>query len=508
MEYSVPPLAQPEAVDLFCARAQLDPSEEIAELCARLDSLPLAVELAAARTKALSPAQILERLSQRLDLLQGGRDADPRQQTLRATIEWSYDLLFPEEKRLFARLSVFAGGCTLEAAEEVADADLDILQSLVEKSLLRFTASDAGARYWMLETIREYAQERLAERDDTVATLTRCTQYFVNLAEHAYPHATGPDPAASFDRLEREHDNFRATLARVRGTREYEVELGLAVALQPFRLARGYLTEGRVSLMEALALAGDSPLRARALHHAGLIALTQGRHDEAEALLEEAWTLARQTDDISLTARLLLTLAGAVSVRDETKAEALYEELLVFMQEHGEEHFPKAFVNLGDFALRQGDYARARQYSQRSLQLLGEQGDVSARALALGNLGLALLGLGREAEAWEQLAGSLRLHASIGDKHGIATDLSALASVIAGRGELERAARLLAHADLLLGEIEADISGLGLEGALYERTLARARADVEDFETVWSQGQEMTLPEAIAEALGEPATAT
>jgi class 3 adenylate cyclase len=144
VEYPVPPLAEPEAVTLFCERSQLEPSEEISELCARLDNLPLAVELAAARTKALSPAQILERLSQRLDLLKGGRDADPRQQTLRATIEWSYDLLSPEEQFLFRRLSVFAGGCTLEAAEEVVDADLDTLQSLVEKSLCASRTSATG----------------------------------------------------------------------------------------------------------------------------------------------------------------------------------------------------------------------------------------------------------------------------------------------------------------------------------------------------------------------------
>ena len=144
VEYEVPPLQEPEAVSLFCERSQLEPSDEIAELCRRLDSLPLAVELAAARTKALSPKQILERLSQRLDLLKGGRDADPRQQTLRATIDWSYDLLSEEEQRLFARLSVFAGGCTLDAAEDVCDADLDTLQSLVEKSLLRFTTSATG----------------------------------------------------------------------------------------------------------------------------------------------------------------------------------------------------------------------------------------------------------------------------------------------------------------------------------------------------------------------------
>ncbi len=172
----MPPLAEPEAVSLFCERSQLEPSEEIAELCARLDKLPLAVELAAARTKALSPAQILERLSGGLDLLKGGRDADPRQQTLRATIEWSYELLSPEEQQLFARLAVFAGGCTLEAAEEVADADLDTLQSLVEKSLLRFT----DERYWMLETIREYAAERLEEAGECEQTRDGHVQFMAD----------------------------------------------------------------------------------------------------------------------------------------------------------------------------------------------------------------------------------------------------------------------------------------------------------------------------------------
>ena len=160
VEYAVPPLASREAVMLFCERSRLEPSAEIAELCARLDDLPLALELAAARTKALSPKQILERLADRLDLLKGGRDADPRQQTLRATIEWSYDLLTREEQRLFRAFSVFAGGCTVEALEAVAKADLDTMQSLIEKSLLRFS----NERYWMLETIREYATHRISRR--------------------------------------------------------------------------------------------------------------------------------------------------------------------------------------------------------------------------------------------------------------------------------------------------------------------------------------------------------
>jgi predicted ATPase len=181
VEYPVPPLAQPEAVSLFCARAQLQPAAEIAELCARLDNLPLAVELAAARTKALTPTQILERLFSRLDLFKGGRDADPRQQTLRATIEWSYELLSPQERQLFARLSVFAGGCTLDAAEEVCDADLETLQSLVEKSLLRFTTSEAGSRYWMLETVREYAGDRLDALGETADSRRRHAKWCVGL---------------------------------------------------------------------------------------------------------------------------------------------------------------------------------------------------------------------------------------------------------------------------------------------------------------------------------------
>ena len=165
VEFPVPPLAEQEAVDLFCARSQLEPGDEIEELCRRLDDLPLAVELAAARTSVLTPAQILGRVADRLDLLKGGRDADARQQTLRATIEWSYELLTAEEQRLFARLSVFSGGCTLEAAEEVAAADVDTLQSLVEKSLVRHTSD----RFWMLETIREFAAERLDETEDAGA---------------------------------------------------------------------------------------------------------------------------------------------------------------------------------------------------------------------------------------------------------------------------------------------------------------------------------------------------
>ena len=193
VEYEVLPLDGSESVDLFCLRSGLPSNDTIGELCRRLDDMPLAVELAAARTKALTPEQILGRLAQRLDLFKGGRDADPRQQTLRATIEWSYDLLPAQERLLFARLGVFAGGCTLEAAEQVSGAELDTLQSLVEKSLVRHT----GDRFWMLETIRELAVERGARLADA-EKLERCYgSFFLELARAAEVGERGPGPGLS-----------------------------------------------------------------------------------------------------------------------------------------------------------------------------------------------------------------------------------------------------------------------------------------------------------------------
>jgi predicted ATPase len=495
-EFALPPLVEEEGVALFCSRARIEPSPSVRELCRRLDGLPLAIELAAARAKVLPPDQLLLRLTERLDLLRGGRDAESRHATLRATIAWSYELLSPKEQQLFARLGVFAGGCTLAAAEEVCDADVDMLQALLDKSLLRRT----GDRYWMLETIRGFAIEKLKESKDFAETLEGWSEYFVGLADEAYAEIRGSEQALWMDRLEDDHDNLRETAARAKEVGDGELELRIAVDLAQFRTSRGYFTEGRLALEEALAVGKDPKLRARALHAAGFMALNQGLHDKAETLLEEGWTLARELEDVALTGSLLLTLAAAVSDRDEVRAEALYKELLTFIEDNGEERFPRAFINLAEFALRRGEYARAELYSRKSFLLLREEGDTWSTALALGNLGLALLGLGRKAEACERLAESLRLQASIGDKLSIAAGLSALASVIAERGELERATHLLAQSDRLLGEIDAVLPP-GLEGALHEQTLARVRSELDGFETVWSQGRDMTVDEALAEAL-------
>ena len=255
VEYPVPPLAQPEAVELFCARSRLRAERRRSPSSARrLDDLPLAVELAAARTSVLSPAQILERLSQRLDLLRGGRDADARQQTLRATIEWSYDLLTDEEQRLFARLSVFAGGCTLEAAETVCGADLDVLQSLVDKSLVRHT----DERFWMLETIREFALERLEETGGAEDLRHRHGAYFLELGELAKPELVGRSSSIWFDRLQAEHDNVRAVLGDALEHGRADVALRLGGAVWLFWLTRGYWSEGRRWLESALAAGTES----------------------------------------------------------------------------------------------------------------------------------------------------------------------------------------------------------------------------------------------------------
>jgi predicted ATPase len=264
--FQVPALAEPEAVELFCARARIEPDEAVAELCGRLDNLPLALELAAARVSVLTPDQILERISQRLDLFRAGRDADPRQQTLRATIAWSYDLLSTDEQLLFARMAVFRGGCTLEAAEEVVDANLDALQSLVDKSLLRHSEE----RFWMLETIREYARELLERGGEGDAMRRRHADHYLALGELAYAERFARG-LTWVRRLETEHDNLRAALDDLQD-RDPLRYLQLAGALGWFWGARSHFAEGSRRLEQALGSSvEDGPLTARALCSLGLI---------------------------------------------------------------------------------------------------------------------------------------------------------------------------------------------------------------------------------------------
>jgi predicted ATPase len=497
-EYALPPLVQDEGVALFCARARVEASPAVRELCLRLDGLPLAIELAAARAKVLAPEDLLPRLSERLDLLKGGRDAESRHATLRATMAWSYDLLSAAEQTLFARLGVFLGGCTLGAAAEVCGADLDTLQALLDKSLLRRT----DGRYWMLETIREFALERLTERVDVDETLKKRTGYFLRFAEEAFSHESGPDQGEWLDRLDPDHDNIRAAIAHARETGDGEVELRLAVAVAPLRIRRGYFSEVLSSLEQALSFRGRPELRAMGLHFAGWTASIYGRGDDAERLLREGLALARTLDDPELTARLLYTLAGVVSDRDEREAERLYDEVLAFVERHPEERFPGVFVNLADFALRRGDHGSGEEFSARGIVLAREVDDAWPLALSLSNHGLALLGLGRGNEAMEDFSEALRVMQRTQDAHGEATMLSLIGVASAEIGELERAVRLLACAGRLLEEMEADFTSL--EGILHDSTIERARHECRDFEAEWSRGRTMTKEEAVGEALGQP----
>jgi predicted ATPase len=498
-EYALPPLTEDEGVALFATRARVEPSDPTRELCRRLDGLPLAIELAAARAKLVSPQELLLRLSQRLDLLKGGRDAESRHATLRATIAWSHELLSDKERLLFARLAVFAGGCTLEASEEVCRADLDTLQALLDKSLLRRT----DGRYWMLETIREYALEKLAEQTDAPAVASRHTDYFLRFVEEAHRHVQGPGEGEWFDRLDPEHDNVRAALAHAIAAGNGAVELRIAVAVAPFRIRRGYLSEGRLGLEHALAFPGLPELRGLALHHAGWAAFLQGRSDEAEALLTDGMRLARELDDTRLFARQLLTLAGVVSDRDEEEAQELYDELITLVERHPEERFSGAFLNLADFAIQRGDYESATDFSSRSIDLYREEGDPWGLAMAIANHGLALLGLGRTEEALQDFRDALRRLENVRDTQGVALTLSTIAAAMTDLGETERAVRLLASAELMVEDMEAELTGF--EAVLHERTLARARAAYGDFDAEWSRDRTMTREQAIAEALGDTA---
>ena len=446
VEYAVPPLASPEAVALFCERSRLDPSEEIAELCVRLDELPLAVELAAARAKALSPRQILERLSQRLDLLEGGRDADPRQQTLRATIDWSYDLLYEEEQRVVRALSVFAGGCTLDAAKEVCGADINTLQSLVEKSLLRFSTE----RYWMLETIREYARERLDEAGETDGLARRHAHYHLALLEERqFPLILGSRRRELLAWFGEEEDNLRATLDYLERAAPTDA-VRTAHLLTPFWLPRGRLVEGQERLLRLLDqndFAGDT--RATLLENLADHELRLGQLDSAERHAQEAVTLAQESGERRTLAFALQQLASVASYRgdfdeairvlthmleeaadDEWLRSIALSDLAQFRMEAGrdvearhmlqeasrgfratedEANQASASINLAYLELYAHDFEAAYVVAASVLEKVRAIGDDYRGIPARNALGLAALGLGRRSEARAAFAESLDL---------------------------------------------------------------------------------------------------
>jgi predicted ATPase/class 3 adenylate cyclase len=474
VEFPVPPLDIPEAVELFCARSQLPPDDAIAELARALDNLPLAIELAAARTSILSPAQILERLSQRLDLLKGGRDAEARQATLRATIAWSHDLLTKEEKGLFAQLAVFRGGCTLEAAEEVCSADPDTMQSLVDKSLVRHRYE----RFWMLETIREFATEQLDTSGEADEIGRRHAEFYVALAETAFPNMRG-NPKEWLDRLDHEHDNIRAALDWLEASGETELALRLAGAASRFWYLRAYFAEGRRRL-ESVLSADERPTaaRGRALNGAAVMAANSGDIPAARRWAEEGLDIHRALDDAWGAAYSIYMLAFMASEENDfSRAKPLFEESLRAFRELGDEHYTLLAIDGLSWTYEEfGDPGRRRAMLEDVLLQARAQSNEGVTAIALGQLASFARNEGRIEEALSMLRESLRIGRDLGDRGAIHQVLGSLARTLAVAERSDVAAVVLSGSDALREEIGAHIS-CGGEGKNARHTPHAAQRD-------------------------------
>ena len=567
-------LSRVEAVRLFVERAAaalptfaLTPANAavVAQVCRRLDGIPLAIELAAARMKVVSVETLAARLDDSVRLLTAGsRTALPRQQTLRATIDWSYDLLSEPERALFRRLAVFLGGWTLEAAEAVCAgasvAGNDVLEGLahlVDKSLVVVDMPPSGAaRYRLLEPIRQYAQAKLMESAEAPAMRQRHAHFFLALVEEAEPQLVGAEQVAWLNRLEHEHDNLRAVLRWFIERGEAAAGLRLGGALWRFWRTRGYLTEGRAWLVELLALpprplaadsgepaAGWPAARVQALIAAGVLASEQDDYATTHALFLEALALSRELADERGIAWALVGLAVvALAQGDDARAATLYAESLTLGRKRGEQHLIAGTLGgLGVVALNQGDEARAVTLMEEGLSLYRELGDTHGIADALRNLGwLALnqgdaaraaalleesLALYRQQEnpqyiAWalhslgsvallqgntERAAAlcveSLALSRKVGDRYIIAWCLEDVAGLAIAQGDPGAAARLLGAAEELRASIGARL--LAFDRIRYERTVAAARAALEaaSFAAAWAAGRALLLEQAIAEAL-------
>ncbi len=463
-----------EAVRLFLDRARarkhnFNPGGErlrsVARICALLDGLPLAIELAAARVKAKSLGTILDGLDDRLDFVEGdATDLPDRQRTMRATIEWSYDLLTPSEQCLFARLAVFAGGCTEESAQVVCGLGLELgveqgLNSLVDWSLLRQDEGPGGEpRYGMLGTIRQYAREKLERRGEAAELRTRHAEYFRDLAERAEPELRGPDQVVWLDRLQLEHDNLRAVLGFSLDSGDVDVGLQIAAAVWEFWYVRGYLTEGRGWLSSQLAHCGERvpAAQARVLLGAGVLAWSQGEYEEAERLLKASLDVSREVEDTQSSARALVHLGIVAADRgDYDEAHNLYEQSLVSFHDLGDEGGVGLALNcLGDVARRQSDYVSAERLFTEGLARCRNVGHKQGVAWALENLADMSHRRGEYELAGDLYAQCLAMFTESGDKRGIAQVLNELGRVANDQGDYGRAADLLGKSLTLSREMD------------------------------------------------------
>lgn len=494
-------LSEYEAVELFVTRAQqalpafqmsAHNAHAIAQLCVHLDGIPLAIELAAARAGSLSVEEIVSRLDNRFRLLtRGSRAALPRQQTLRALMDWSYNLLNDGEKALFCRLSVFAGGWTLQAATEVCAAEslegeeaflaweaLDLLTSLVDNSLVMATPEAEQTRYRLLETVRQYAQDRLMESGETAAWRASHRNYFLRLAEAAAAKLKGPDQVQWLQRLECEHDNLRAALDFCLNTPEgAQSGLQLAGDLQQFWLVRGYWSEGRNRLAAALnrpAAQAVTEERARALLGAGSLAWMEGDYADARLLYEAALELGRKLQNWRVVAGTLGNLGNLATLQsDYTAARSCFEESLAIKRELGDKRdIANTLIGLGTVAMEQGDYLSARLLGEESLALGWELEDKQSIARSLINLGNVAHLQGEGAAARACFEESLAIKRNLGDARGIAYALIGLGNVAKEQGNYAAARSLFEESLALqreLGDREGMSISLGSLGSLLNK---------------------------------------
>jgi predicted ATPase len=574
-EFPVPPLALPdlrklppldilagnEAVALFVQRAAAvkpgfaateENAAAIADICARLDGLPLAIELAAARVKLLSPALMRARLEKRLHLLTGGaRDLPERQQTLRGAIDWSHDLLNDPEQKLFRRLSVFVGGCTLEAAEAVCNAKgdpgLDVLEgmaSMMDKSLVQQPEPEAGEpRFVMLETIREYALERLAVSGDEPVTRRAHAAYCLVLAEEGASEP-GLERTGALHRFDAEHGDFRAALDHLTQSGDAEWGLRLATALFGFWETREYLAEGRDRLDTLLKLPGATArTRARALFAAGVLAGEQGDYAAAQKLVGESLEINRELDDTQGIAVALNAMAvNALEGGDPEAARPLFEEALALWRRFGDRvAVARSLSNLANVMKVQRDYATARSLHEETLSIFRDLGDRTGVAWALNHQADAAREQGDVEAARALYAESLEAFRELGDRWGIAATLGDLGNLTRDQADYPGArafyeeslgifqdlehrrgiARLLEcfagcaaaerqpeRALLLAGAAAALREKLGApppraEQARLEKSIEPAREALPDRDgaTAWMEGWAMPLEKAIETAL-------
>jgi len=553
-----------EGVRMFVDRARLlrpyfsvtpDNAASLASICHRLDGIPLAIELAAPRLRSMSVEELSQRLDQRFALLtDGSRTALPRHRTLRSMIDWGYDLLREREKLLLQRLSVFAGGWTLAAAEEVCagagieSRDLiDLLSSLADKSMVVAEQEDAQTRFRLLETVRQYARGRLEDTGGSAAVRLRHRDYYLALADEASPKLKGAEQSQWLQRLEEEHENLRAALEWSLVEAGSKGGLRLCGALQRFWWTRGHLTEGRQWCARLLGKAGaeertqeraevlnaagvlayhqgDYPA-ARVLHEESLairrelgdrrgigaslgnlgnVAFNQGDYPASTALQEQSLAIRRELGDRHGTATTLSNL-GAVAINqgDYPAARAVLEESLAIGRELGNPHsIALSLSNLGHVALDQGDFPAARALLEEGLAIRRDLGDRFSIATSLSNLGLVALHESDYAGARALLRESLAIRRELGDQFGIPASLEGLAAVVASQRDSMRAARIWGATERFRVEIGAPLPPSERSG--HDRHVAAARiasGDEAAFDSAWQEGRCLTLDQAIDLAL-------